>query len=260
MNIQTRTTESKAPFLTRFGVWALIFLHVMRGVLTLSFFFPFIDDQKKQEHIQRWSKKLLTIFKIELKIRGAELLPNSPYLLASNHISWLDIHVINAFRPVRFVAKSEVASWPVFGWMARQLRTVFIRRDSSRHARLVVGQVAGVLKTESICIFPEGTSTVGDEVLPFKPNLFESALEAGVPTFPLAIQYFSTITGKRSYSPAFIGDMGLLGSMANVVQNRHLGVELCFLPQLHQTPGDIIDRKQLALHAEESISKALKSH
>ena len=259
MNIQTRTTESKAPFLTRCGVWALIFLHILRGALTLSFFFPFIDDQKKQEHIQRWSKRLLTIFKIELKIRGAELLPNSPYLLASNHISWLDIHVINAFRPVRFVAKSEVASWPVFGWMAKQLRTVFIRRDSSRHARQVVGQVAGVLKTESICIFPEGTSTVGDEVLPFKPNLFESALEAGVPTFPLAIQYFSTITGKRSYSPAFIGDMGLIESMANIIQNRHLGVELRFLPFIEPLIDAQFDRKLLALYTQEAIAKSLQA-
>ena len=259
MNIQTLSTESKAPFLTRCGVWALIFLHILRGALTLSFFFPFIDDQKKQEHIQRWSKRLLTIFKIELKIRGAELLPNSPYLLASNHISWLDIHVINAFRPVRFVAKSEVASWPVFGWMAKQLRTVFIRRDSSRHARLVVGQVAGVLKTESICIFPEGTSTVGDEVLPFKPNLFESALEAGVHTFPLAIQYFSTFSGQRSYSPAFIGDMGLIESMANIIQNRHLGVELRFLPFIEPLIDAQFDRKLLALYTQEAIAKSLQA-
>ena len=259
MNTQTRTTESKAPFLTRCGVWALIFLHILRGVLTLSFFFPFIGDQKKQDHIQRWSKKLLVIFNIEHKILGEELLPNSPYLLASNHISWLDIHVINAFRPVRFVAKSEVASWPVFGWMAKQLRTVFIRRDSSRHARLVVGQVAGVLKTESICIFPEGTSTVGDEVLPFKPNLFESALEAGVPTFPLAIQYFSTITGKRSYSPAFIGDMGLIESMANIIQNRHLGVELRFLPFIEPLIDAQFDRKLLALYTQEAIAKSLQA-
>jgi 1-acyl-sn-glycerol-3-phosphate acyltransferase len=259
MRNQTRTTESKASFLMGCGVWGLIFLHILRGVLTLSFFFPFIGDQKKQDHIQRWSKRLLAIFNIELKIRDAELLPNSPYLLASNHISWLDIHVINTFRPVRFVAKSEVASWPVFGWMARQLRTVFIRRDSSRHARLVVGQMAGVLKIESICIFPEGTSTLGDGVLPFKPNLFESAVEAGVPTFPLAIQYFSTVSGQRSYSPAFIGDMGLIESMANIIQNRHLGVELRFLPSIEPLIDTQLDRKLLALHAQEAITRSLQS-
>ena len=258
MSFQIPVTESKAPFHVRCGIWLLIFLHLLRGALTLSFFFPFVGDQKKQEHIQCWSKRLLTIFNIELKTQGAELLPNSPYLLASNHISWLDIHVINAFQPIRFVAKSEVASWPVFGWMAKQLRTVFIRRDSARHARQVVGQVAGVLKTESICIFPEGTSTVGDEVLPFKPNLFESALVAGVPTFPLAIQYFSTITGQRSYSPAFTGDMGLIESMANIIQNRYLEVELNFLPAMEPLIDSQSDRKLLALYSQEAIARTLQ--
>ena len=260
MSFQILATESKAPFLTRCGVWLLIFLHVLRGSLTLCLFFPYVDDHKKQEHIQRWSKRLLTIFNIQLKTQGMELLPNSPYLLAANHISWLDIHVINAFQPTRFVAKSEVASWPVFGWMAKQLRTVFIRRDSSRHARQVVGQVAGVLKIESICIFPEGTSTAGDEVLPFKSNLFESALLAGVPIFPLAIQYFSTITGQRSYSPAFIGDMGLIESMANIIQNQHLGVELSFLPSMEPLIDIQSDRKLLPLHSQEAIARILKAH
>ena len=259
MNSQILSTESKAPFLTRCGVWLLIFLHVLSGVLTLSCLFPFVSGQKKQEYIQRWSKRLLGIFKIELKIQGASLLPNSPYLLASNHISWLDIHVINAFLPIRFVAKSEVAAWPVFGWMAKQLRTVFIRRDSSRHARQVVGQMAEVLKMESICIFPEGTSTVGDEVLPFKPNLFESALVAGVPIFPLAIQYFSTITGQRSYSPAFIGDMGLMESMVNIIQSRHLGVKLSFLPSMEPLIDAQLDRKMLALYGQEAIVRTLQA-
>jgi 1-acyl-sn-glycerol-3-phosphate acyltransferase len=260
MSIQTIPAESKAPFFTQCSVWLLIFLHVLRGALTLSFLFPLINDQKKQEHIQRWSRRLLSIFNIQLRVKGAEMLPHTTYLLASNHISWLDIHVINAFRPVRFVAKSEVASWPVFGWMAKQLRTVFIRRDSARHARHVVGQVADVLKTESICIFPEGTSTLGDEVLAFKPNLFESATVALVPVYPMAIQYLSSATGKRSYSPAFIGEMGLLESMANVVQNRHLIVELAILPPMAiPSNGVIADRKDLAQYSQEAISKALRS-
>ncbi len=257
MNFQTLKTESKTPFLTRCGVWVLIFLHILCGVFTLSFFFPFIGNQDKRGHIQRWSRRLLAILNMELKIQGQALLPSTPYLLASNHISWLDIHVINAFQPIRFVAKSEVASWPIFGWMAKQLLTVFIRRDSSRHARQVVGQVAEVLKTESICIFPEGTSTAGDVVLVFKPNLFESASVARVPVFPLAIQYVSSLTGKRSYSPAFIGDMGLLESMAKIIQNRHLRAELSILQPLAMAASELHDRKLLAQHSQEAITRSL---
>jgi len=250
--------DSKTPWLVRWGIWLFILLHVLRGALTLCIIFPFASAKKKEDHIQRWSKKLLGIFHIEVKIIGVELLPNAPYLLVSNHISWLDIHVINAFGPIRFVAKSEVAAWPIFGWMAKQLRTVFIRRDSSRHAREVVGQLADVLRLESICIFPEGTSTVGDEVLPFKPNLFESAVSPAVPVVPMAIEYISKATGKRSYAPAFIGDMGLLESMSNVVLSRRLMAQLTILPAISTVAEGGFDRKILALSAQKAIASVLQ--
>ena len=209
------------------------------------------------QHIQGWSKSLLNIFKVELDVRGASLLEKSPHLIASNHVSWLDIHVINAFKPIRFVAKSEVGSWPIFGWMAKQLGTVFIRRDSSRHAREVASQMAEVLKTESICIFPEGTSTTGETVLPFKPNLFESAILSQALVYPLAIRYISKTTGVRSDMPAFIGDMSLLESMSNIINNRTLVAEITIFPPCPNSLRPDIDRKQLAAYCQESISKAL---
>jgi 1-acyl-sn-glycerol-3-phosphate acyltransferase len=250
--------QAKEPLkLMRILVWAQIWIHVICGICTLSFIFPFIDRKSKDQKIQTWSRRLLKIFNIELVVEGADLLPNDSYLIASNHISWLDIHVINAFKPIRFVAKSEVRSWPIFGWMAEQLGTVFIRRDSARHAREVVDQMAVVLKAESICIFPEGTSTLGIEVLPFKPNLFESAIVARVPVFPLALQYLSRSTGVRSEAPAFIGDMGLLESMANVIKNRSLIAQIVILTPFAPTQIDNMDRKGLATYCKELISKTL---
>jgi 1-acyl-sn-glycerol-3-phosphate acyltransferase len=190
-------------------------------------------------------------------VRDAKLLGSTPHLIASNHISWLDIHVINAFKPIRFVAKSEVASWPIFGWMAKQLGTVFIRRDSARHARLVVANMADVLKTQSICIFPEGTSTIGSTVLPFKSNLFESALVAQTPVCPIAIQYISKITGIRSESPAFVGDMGLLESMSRVIEDRSLLAKITILAPCFPGSSSNLDRKELANTCQESIAKTL---
>ncbi|WP_370625446.1 lysophospholipid acyltransferase family protein [Polynucleobacter sp. CS-Odin-A6] len=229
------------------------------GICTLSFLFPFLSRRNKDRKIQEWSKRILKIFNIELVVQGAGLLHHTPHLIASNHVSWLDIHVINAFQPIRFVAKSEVAGWPIFGWMAKQLGTVFIRRDSARHARQVVGQMAEVLKTESICIFPEGTSTAGVTVLPFKPNLFESAILAQVPVFPLAIQYLSKVTGERSESPAFIGDMGLLESMSNIIKNRSLMVKITILNPYLSDAQSTPDRKNLANDCQDAIAKSLKA-
>ena len=241
----------------RCWVWTRILLHVITGVCILFFILPFSSQAQKDRHIQQWSKRLLKIFHIQLRVVGADKLVSTPYLMASNHISWLDIQVINAFKPVRFVAKSEVRGWPVFGWMAAQLGTVFIRRDSARHVRQVSSQVAEVLNTESICIFPEGTSTNGEGVLQFKSNLFESAIVSQVPVYPLAIRYLSKTTRARSDAPAFIGDMGLLESMSNIIKNRTLVAQITFLPPCGNPHNSAVDRKQLAAYCQESIAKTL---
>ncbi len=257
MTLGQFTDQTKTPFWRRLCLWCLIWTHVLRGALTLLFLFPWIRLEQKHDHIQRWSLRLLKIFGIKLNVINAHILPKQSYLLASNHISWVDIHAINAFKPVRFVAKSEVENWPIFGWMARQLGTVFIRRDSSRHARQVVGQIASVLANESVCIFPEGTSTIGIDVLPFKSNLFESAIDAKVEVYSLAIRYRSEVTGLLSEATAFIGDMGLLESMSKILKDRRLTVELIFLPP-SSVQATLKDRKLLALHSQELIADKIK--
>lgn len=246
----------KTPLLAIYTAWVLILLLIIQGVLTISFLFPLASSESKKAYIQRWSKKLLKILRIQLVVVGEALLPNGPNLLVSNHISWVDIHAINAFKPIRFVAKSEVASWPVFGWMAKNLNTVFIRRDSSRHARKVVSQLGSELKYDSVCIFPEGTSTVGDDVLPFKPNLFESALMAKAPVCPMAIQYFSAATGVYTAIPAFIGDMTLLESMSSIIHSQNLIVQLTFLPSIN-TNHALLDRKTLAFNTHNAIASVI---
>jgi 1-acyl-sn-glycerol-3-phosphate acyltransferase len=248
------------PIYLYIALWFLVWLHVSRGVITLLVLFPFLSTNSKNHHIQRWSMRLLQIFGVELLVNHANALPQSSYLLAANHVSWLDIHAINAFKPARFVAKSEVASWPIFGWMAKQLGTVFIRRDSSRHARQVVDDIAAILKTQSICIFPEGTSTIGKSVQTFKPNLFEAAATSEVPVCALAIAYFDRSTGEHSEVPAFVGDMGLIGSMASILKNRRLRVELTVFAPTKATPGLPIDRKALALESQERIAQYLAKH
>ena len=240
--------------------WFQIVAHVIGGVCTLSFVFPFLTRSRKDRKIQAWSRRLLRIFNIHLSIQGDHLLKGYPCLIASNHISWLDIHIINAFKPIRFVAKSEVEGWPIFGWMAKQLGTVFIRRDSSRHARQVVAQMAEVLQTESICIFPEGTSTTGENVLPFRPNLFEAAIASHTPVFPLAIQYSDKSTGARSEAPAFVGDMGLLESMGNILSDCNIRATLTVLPPYPQVLELAPDRKLLATYAQDQINKTLQLH
>lgn len=254
MSTQLAAIKAKTSLISRFGLWLAIWAHVFVGAIKLLVIFPLIGKKSKQGHIQQWSQQLLDIFGIALVVTNPGVLPGHSYLLSSNHVSWMDIHAINAFKPIRFVAKSEVEGWPIFGWMAKQLGTVFIKRDSSRHAHFVVGEMSEVLKLEPVCIFPEGTSTNGESVRPFKPNLFESAVLAGVPVFSLAIRYVSLEDGKRSDVPAFVGDMGLLESMSRILKDRNLAVELTFFPPPGSGPEMSSDRKWLALHSYEQIS------
>ena len=258
MSLYKNPNQSAKKYWTRAWLWMQVWCHVISGLLTLSLKFPFVGQKVKDGQIKSWSRRLLLIFGINLKVVNCGCLPSTPFLLAANHISWMDIHAINAFRPIRFVAKSDVESWPVFGWMAKQLGTVFIRRDSARHGRQVASMVSKVLEIESICIFPEGTSTIGEDVLPFRPNLFESAVLADVPVFSLAISYRSAESGARSTAPAFVGDMGLLESMANILRSPGLIVELTFLPPPIQSSAEPKDRKLLALYSQEAISTLLK--
>ena len=257
MNKISQSPKKVTPKVLRIWLWMKIWIHIVCGVCTLSFLFPFYDRQKKSEKIQAWSKYLLEIFQLDLQVHGADLLHENRYLLASNHISWIDIHVINAFIPIRFVAKSEMAHWPIFGWMARQLGTIFIRRESPSDARRVVAEMARVLQSESICIFPEGTSTNGGLVLPFKHSLFESAVVSRVAIYPLAIQYVSKTTGLRSEIPAFVGDMGLLGSISSMLKSRDLQARITLLEPLSMSLETTPDRKQLAVYCHDAIARAI---
>lgn len=252
--------KSATQFWERIWLWMQVWGHVIAGLVTIATQFPFANQNRKSKLIQRWSTRLLKIFGIQLKVSNASILPSTPFLLAANHISWMDIHAINAFMPIRFVAKSDVMSWPVFGWMAKQLGTVFIQRDNARHGKRIAREVGKVLESESVCVFPEGTSTVGEGVLPFKPNLFESAVIAQVPVFSLAISYRSANTGLKTGVAAFVGEMGLLESMAKILCDHNLIVELVFLPPSGDAPHTSNDRKWLALHSQEAISGYIRTN
>ncbi len=256
-NMPFNTTNISTK-LSRLVQWSKIVFLVLCGVLKLVFIFPFMGATDKANSIQAWSVSLLRIFKMKICVVGEEKLSRTPFLLVSNHISWLDIFAINAFKPICFVAKSEVRDWPIFGWMAKQVGTIFIQRGSATHARKVVMELAETLKFGAICIFPEGTSTSGDHVLPFRSNLFESAVISGIPVSPLAIQYGDLVSQKRSHAPAFVDDMGLIESISNILNNPGLEVKLQFLGPILTSESHAYDRKTLALLSHESISRAIR--
>ena len=103
-------------------------LHLSQGVLTSALLFPLLSHDRRARIRQQWSRKLLSILGIELHVDGAPLIARG--LIVANHVSWLDIFVINAVTPAAFISKSEVRQWPVIGWLSAVNETVFLRRGS----------------------------------------------------------------------------------------------------------------------------------
>jgi 1-acyl-sn-glycerol-3-phosphate acyltransferase len=239
---------------SRFLTILQIIAHVLKGCFILLLVFPWLKVGQRHHSIRKWCKQLLGIFRMRFAVIGAEQLEDAHYLMAANHISWIDIHVINAFKPHYFVAKAEVASWPIFGWMAKQLGTLFIERGKANSIRKMVPELAAQLSQKPICIFPEGTSTDGKQVAPFKSNLFEAAIVANAPVYALAIQYFELQTGKKTTAPAFIGDMGLLDSIWNLISSP----PICAVLSISAKLPALNERKALAELSQSLIAAQLR--
>jgi 1-acyl-sn-glycerol-3-phosphate acyltransferase len=182
--------------------------------------------------------------------------------MVCNHVSWLDILVLNAARPVYFVSKAEVAAWPGIGLLARVTGTVFIERDR-RAARMQKLLFEARLRAgHRLMFFPEGTSTDGQQVLPFKSTLFEAFFAPELRDF-LHIQPVSLIYhAPNGQDPRFYGwwgDMALGPHLLRVLaQPRQGRVELVFHPalRLSESPG----RKALAQQCEGLVRQGLERH
>lgn len=176
----------------------------------------------------------------------------------ANHSSWLDIFVLNALDQVFFVSKSEVSHWPGIGFLARATGTLFIARDpraATTQTRLFAHRLrAG----HRLLFFPEGTSTDGLRVLPFKSTLFQALFDPGLrdamSVQPVSVNYHAP-GGADARAYGWWGDMAfgphLLHTLALAPQGH---VELVYHDPIHVR--DFADRKALALAAEQAVRKA----
>jgi 1-acyl-sn-glycerol-3-phosphate acyltransferase len=136
-----------------------------------------------------WSRAMCAILSVRREVDGP--VPSAGvFLVASNHVSYLDILVLGSLYPSLFLAKREIASWPLFGWIARGAGTLFVDREQSRDVVRAGREMADLLKLGlALTIFPEGRSSRGIEILPFQPSLLEPAARAGVPCWAASISY-----------------------------------------------------------------------
>ncbi len=190
---------------------------------------------------------------IRLHVSGAPMTGRGA--VVANHSSWLDIFTLNAAKRIYFVSKSEVASWPGIGWLARATGTVFIERNPSRaHAQTEVFRDR-LLAGHKLLFFPEGTSTDGLQVLPFKTTLFQSFfaedLRLEIAVQPVSVHY----TAPPDMDPRFYGWWGdmTFGThlLATLAAPRQGSVQVIYHPALKV--ADFTNRKTLALACEAAV-------
>src|SRR5207249_11430411 len=153
-------------------------------------------------------------------------------LLVSNHLSYLDVLVLAALSPCTFVAKREVKHWPVFGWFARLAGTVFVQRERPAQAAIAAGEIEAPLRTGVLVVlFPEGTSSGGDTILPFKSSLLEPAVQRTCPITAGLIQY-ELAEGDAREEVCYWRDMTMVPHLLNLLSKRSIRAFLSFA-QLH---------------------------
>jgi 1-acyl-sn-glycerol-3-phosphate acyltransferase len=189
-----------------------------------AFAFGRLPENARRGFVRWWARGLLSALGVRLHVTGEVV--QRPALIVPNHVSWLDVIALVAAEPALFVCKSEIAAWPGIGWLLRRVGTIFIRRGSFRDVwRVNMALRARFEALQSVAVFPEGTTTMGDEVLVFRPALFQPAVERGLAVQPVSIAY-------SSQAAAYVGETSFLQSLLAICGTRGLEVHMSLLPPL----------------------------
>ncbi len=228
-----------------------LFFHLLYG-FALASIFPRLNQRLRRQILQRWSCQLLCI--LNVKLISESINPFEQGIIVTNHVSWLDVFVLNTVMPMRFVAKSEVQQWPLFGWLCEQAQTLFIERGRARDAARINKQLVRLLQEgESLVVFPEGTTTDGRKVGAFHASLLQPAIDAQTPVHPVAIRY-QDAHGRLSSAAAYIDEISFISSLWNILSCKSLHVRLIATTSIHAADSD---RRSVANQAREQIHAAL---
>ena len=208
-----------------------------------------------------WCKQLLAAFNLRITSHGhiPQHQAMSSTMIVANHISWTDIHALNSIVPLRFIAKSEIKNWPVFGYLAKKANVLFIDRDKRQDAARIVHLTSNSLvEGDNLCLFPEGTTTDGTIMKPFKSSIIQAAIHAKATIHPVAIRYPGQ-NGSANTSIAYAGETTMKESMQQLLLQQNPAVELHFLTPIAtaEFSESTKDRRKLTQHIEQLIKEKL---
>ena len=238
-----------------FITYFLIIIHILFGLL-LIVFFPLLKKKYRNLIIKIWCSVLLRILAVEIDIHNLQLVKNKDVFFVANHISWIDIILINSIKPCIFVAKASVKSWPIFGLMASSCNTIFLNRSSRNSIIDATNKIKKFIGNNSIFIFPEGTSTIGLSIGKFHSNFFQIPIDLEIPTYPVAIKY--TKDKKFTDVPAYVGDDTIIQSIFKIVKSGGFIAHVTFCKHLtsHKKNRKVLaNRAQVLIDSKISLDK-----
>ncbi len=244
--------------------FAVVAIIVLITLICIPFQYAFI---KLHISLRRWlpvayHNIVLWLLRIKIKKIG-NVAEERPLMFVSNHTSWLDILILSSFTPCSFVAKNDIASWPVFGFLAKLQRTLFINRQKRSDTQTTNDIMQKRLKKgEPLILFAEGTTSEGTRVLPFKSSLFGVASflvddeeTAGLYIQPVCITYHRLqglpMNRTARLHTAWIGDMGLLPHLWNIIKGGPIDTLVSYGEPIPVMKG--YNRKELAKIAENKV-------
>jgi len=212
-------------------------VHGLHGLGIVLLRFPAYEAPARQARIQWWATKMLRVMGIRLKVEGVPAAGGT--LLVANHISWLDIMAVHAVYPhARFVSKADVKSWPLLARLIDAGGTLYLERERKRDALRVVHSMAQALQAgEMVAVFPEGTTSDGQSMLPFHANLLQAAISTNTPVQPVALR-FSDATHAVSRAVEFVGETTLLQSLWRVARGEGVTARVTLLPSRASAQAD----------------------
>lgn len=202
--------------------------------------------------VRWWTRTMLHVIGIRPRSFG-EPLPE-PVMFVANHVSWLDIELLHSQRAVCFVAKAEIARWPLIGWLASHAGTIFHKRGSNESMLRVIERMTERLREgRTVAAFPEGSTGPVGQVRTFHARILQAALDAEAPVQPVALRY--SRDGKICDAVGFQRGESFFANAWRLIGEPPIQAEVHFL-----APLEVRDhgRKVMAVEARERVAKALE--
>jgi 1-acyl-sn-glycerol-3-phosphate acyltransferase len=229
-------------------------LHLLAGGALVALLYPVLSRNARLEVRGWWCALSLSLLGIRLRVRGAKRCAHA--LIVANHVSWLDPFILGALFPCAFVAKSEVRAWPLVGWLAAINETLFLRRESFRGARRICAEVSRMLNSHrSVAGFPEGTTTEGSRVLPFRAALFQAAVDGGHCVLPVSMRYCD-VEGRPTAEPAWVKDVSLWQCLYAIAGSPEIVADVTLCEPIETNR---LDRAAAATLAWTAVTDALRA-